>query len=118
MDRRTFLGLGAMSAAALALGTGALSGRRAAAAFSAYPFSLGVASGDPSPDGVVLWTRLAPEPLHGGGMPNRDVAVQWQVAADERFTSVVRRGTATARPEHAHSVHVDVRGLRPGRPLW
>src|SRR3712207_6899251 len=47
-------------------------------------------------------------------MPDRDVAVQWQVATDERFTNVIRGGTATARPEHAHSVHVGVRGLRPG----
>ncbi|MBC9724424.1 alkaline phosphatase [Streptomyces sp. TRM68367] len=81
-------------------------------------FSLGIASGDPLPDGVVLWTRLAPDPLNGGGMPDRPVSVEWQVASDERFRSVVRRGTAQARPEYGHSVHVDVRGLRPGRSYW
>jgi alkaline phosphatase D len=76
-------------------------------------FSLGVASGDPLPDGVVLWTRLAPEPLAGGGMPPVDVPVRWEVASDERFKRVVRAGHATASPAWAHSVHVDVRHLRP-----
>src|SRR5215471_20333755 len=59
--------------------------------FDAYPFSLGVASGDPQPDGVVLWTRLAPKPLEGGGMPQRPVAVEWQVATDEKMNQVVQR---------------------------
>jgi len=78
------------------------------------PFTLGVASGDPTPDGVVLWTRLAPDPLAGGGMPNRPVPVQWQVATDENFRRVVARGTELARPEWAHSVHTELAGLRPG----
>ncbi|WP_369195675.1 alkaline phosphatase D family protein [Streptomyces djakartensis] len=81
-------------------------------------FSLGVSSGDPLPDGVVLWTRLAPDPLNGGGMPDRAVPVEWQVAEDRRFRKPVRRGTAHARPEYGHSVHVDVRGLRPDRVYW
>ena len=51
--------------------------------FSTSPFTLGVASGDPSPDGIVLWTRLAVDPLHGGGMDSRPIAVQWQIATDE-----------------------------------
>jgi alkaline phosphatase D len=82
------------------------------------PFSLGVASGDPTPDGVVLWTRLAVDPLNGGGMPAANVDVAWTVADDEKLTRVVRRGTATARPEAAHSVHVEVEGLNPGRTYW
>ncbi|MCA9042520.1 MAG: PhoD-like phosphatase N-terminal domain-containing protein, partial [Planctomycetaceae bacterium] len=57
--------------------------------FKDYPFQLGVASGDPTSDGVVLWTRLAPEPLTDGGMPNETVAVQWVVAKDEKLTEVV-----------------------------
>ncbi|MGW1326066.1 alkaline phosphatase D family protein [Streptomyces antibioticus] len=81
-------------------------------------FTLGVASGDPLHDGVVLWTRLAPDPLNGGGMPHRTVPVEWEVAIDSRFSTVVRRGVAQARPEYGHSVHVDVRGLRPGRVHW
>lgn len=84
-----------------------------------YPFTLGVASGDPLPDAVVIWTRLAPEPLDSrGGMPYRDRRVRWEVATDERFRHVVRRGTATARPTYAHSVHVDVRGLEPDRVYY
>ena len=86
--------------------------------FDAYPFSLGVASGDPLPDGVVLWTRLAPKPLEGGGMPMADVDVAWEIARDPRFTSIAQTGTAIARPELGHSVHVDVRGLDPGREYW
>ena len=86
--------------------------------FSAYPFSLGVASGDPLPDSVVLWTRLAPDPLNGGGMPQQNVPVQWQIAANESMTQIVRVGTAMATPELAHSVHVDVRGLEPARWYW
>jgi len=82
------------------------------------PFTLGVASGDPLPDGVVLWTRLAPDPLHGGGMPDADVQVDWEVAGDERFAGVVRRGSTLARPGAAHSVHVDVRGLEPATWYW
>lgn len=81
-------------------------------------FSLGVASGDPLPDGVVLWTRLAPDPPAGGGMPARTVPVEWEVASDARFRDVVRRGHTVARPALGHSVHVDVRGLRPGRTYW
>ncbi|MGV4885338.1 alkaline phosphatase D family protein [Streptomyces viridosporus] len=81
-------------------------------------FSLGVASGDPLADGIVLWTRLAPDPLNGGGMPDRTVPVEWQLATDAGFKGIVRRGTARARPAYGHSVHVDVRGLRPGTTYW
>ncbi|WP_194821946.1 alkaline phosphatase [Micromonospora sp. S-DT3-3-22] len=86
-----------------------------------WPFTLGVASGDPDHQGVVLWTRLAPQPLAGdglGGMPGRAVEVQWEVAADELFRHVVQRGTQTARPESAHSVHVELTGLLPGREYF
>jgi alkaline phosphatase D len=101
------------------MGVGALSGRKASAAFSGrYPFKLGVASGDPSPDGVVLWTRLAPDPLNGGGAPNRNFAVRWEVSADEGFTRIVQSGTETATPEYGHSVHVEVEGLEPARYYW
>src|SRR3954471_404397 len=62
--------------------------------FDAYPFTLGVASGDPLPDGIVLWTRLAPKPLEGGGMPMAGVDVDWEVARDARFGQIVQTGTA------------------------
>src|SRR3954463_13739273 len=67
--------------------------------FGTYPFTLGVASGDPWPDGVVLWTRLAPEPLHGGGMPMARVEVAWEIARDAAFRTIDRKGVAIARPE-------------------
>lgn len=80
-----------------------------------YPFKLGVASGEPSPDGFVIWTRLAPKPLEGGGMPEENVEVRYQVATDEKMTQVVAKGTAVATPDLAHSVHVEVVGLEPAR---
>ncbi len=86
--------------------------------FMTYPFTLGVASGDPLPDGVVLWTRLAPEPLEGGGMPMTNVEVQWEIAADRAFRTMAQKGTAIARPELGHSVHVEVAGLQPGRDYF
>src|SRR5207253_2953621 len=53
-----------------------------------------------------------------GGMPPDPAWVDWQVAADEGFRQVVRSGVATARPQLAHSVHVEVDGLEPGRWYW
>lgn len=83
--------------------------------FSSDPFCLGVAAGDPTPDGIVLWTRLAPDPLSGGGMPPEAIEVQWEIADDENMQRIVRRGTAVAKPDLAHSVHVEVQGLAPDR---
>ncbi|QXD25009.1 alkaline phosphatase D family protein [Opitutia bacterium ISCC 51] len=82
---------------------------------SAYPFQLGVASGDPSPDGVVLWTRLATDPLNGGGMPMEPVEVSWEIAADDNFRKVVQKGTKIAVHDWGHSVHVELQGLQPSR---
>ncbi|MCY1011777.1 alkaline phosphatase D family protein [Nannocystis pusilla] len=76
------------------------------------PFTLGVASGDPLADRVILWTRLAPDPLAGGGMPETAIAVAWEVATDEAFTAVIASGEALAEPAFAHSVHVDATGLQ------
>jgi alkaline phosphatase D len=97
-----------------------LAGRRLLAKpiFDADPFSLGVASGEPLPDGIVLWTRLAPKPLAGGGMPAAIVEVGWEIAPDSSFRTIVQTGTTLARPELGHSVHVDVAGLEPGREYW
>jgi alkaline phosphatase D len=86
--------------------------------FPAYPFTLGVASGDPLPDGIVLWTRLAPKPLEGGGMPMQPVEVGWELASDRAFRTIAKKGVALARPELGHSVHVEVEGLEPGREYW
>ncbi|MGM0779307.1 MAG: alkaline phosphatase D family protein [Bacillota bacterium] len=119
IDRRSFLsGAGKIAGFSLALamaqslGVGNLK-VDAAPKFSKYPFTLGVASGDPLSDSVVLWTRLAPDPLNGGGMPNHAVPVKWELAADEHFRKVVKHGTEIAVPELAHSVHVEAEGLMP-----
>jgi alkaline phosphatase D len=87
------------------------------------PFSLGVASGAPRPDGFVLWTRLAPEPLSvnpetPGGMIGGDVTVGYEIADDSAMREIVRRGETVAEQAFAYSVHLDVRGLQPGRPYW
>src|SRR4051812_50205235 len=76
-----------------------------------YPFSLGVASGYPSPSGIVLWTRLT-------GVDPVPVALKWELAADEGFKSVVRSGEALDQPEWLHSVHVEVDGVGPERGYW
>lgn len=116
VDRRRFL----LGASSLALFAGLQPGKSwSAPKFSAYPFALGVASGDPLPDGFVIWTRLAPEPLaEHGGMPMLGVPVHWEVAEDARFAKVVRSGEGIARPELGHSVHVEVAGLQARRPYW
>ena len=115
ISRRTLLrGGAALGASAFAFT--ALGGRPAWAA-QAYPFTLGVASGDPLPGGIVLWTRLAPDPLAEdghGGMPDKVIPVQWEVATDERFANVVARGTEPAKPKLGHSVHAEVDGLQAG----
>ena len=123
IDRRRFVALTGASAAALIFGYGPSTEKVwARPAFSGYPFKLGVASGDPEPDGVVLWTRLAPEPLADngfGGMPkDRAVEVRWEVATDESFRRKVRGGKTLARPRLGHSVHVEVGGLLPDREYF
>ena len=85
------------------------------------PFTLGVASGDPLPDGVVLWTRLAVSPLADnghGGMSSSTYTVQWQVSTDARFRTLTRSGTVAATNANAHAVHVEVSGLGPGRVYY
>src|SRR5882724_5516376 len=77
------------------------------------PFQLGVASGSPSTTGVVLWTRLI-----GGSSANAAVSVQWEIASDERMRKDLRRGAIYATADWAHSVHVEVNGLKPGREYW
>jgi alkaline phosphatase D len=112
--RRLIQSFGALAAMPL-LGREAL----AQPVFATYPFQLGVAAGDPMPDGFVIWTRLAPEPLEVGyGMPTAPVEVQWEVASDRGFQTIVQKGAAVARPELGHSVHVEVAGLAPATPYW
>lgn len=123
-DRRSFF-QGAGKIAGLSLGLTIAqsigveaSSVNAAPSFQNYPFTLGVASGDPLSDSVVLWTRLAPDPLNGGGMPQHTVAVKWEIAKDEHFNQIVQRGTELATPELAHSVHVEVDGLEANQVYY
>ena len=115
-DRRRFL----KNAAALAAAATFAPCSRVIAQprFASNPFTLGVASGFPHGAGVTLWTRLAPRPLEGGGMPAAAVPVTWELAADEAFRAVIAKGTAYALPNEAHTVHVDVNGLEPARWYW
>jgi phosphodiesterase/alkaline phosphatase D-like protein len=88
------------------------------------PFTLGVASGDPTRTSVTLWTRLAPDPLNGGGMPTSDdedeasVNVMYQLALDSDMTEIVEEGTLVASSAGGHSVHVTVGGLEPASYYW
>lgn len=123
VDRRQFLGVSGLGVAALTLASAGFSDRRTAdrIRFARDPFALGVASGDPSPDGFVAWTRLAPYPLDEdgqGGVPDVRVPVRWQVAKDDGFRRVVRQGRTYAVPELAHSVHVELAGLASDRDYF
>ncbi|MBB5872748.1 alkaline phosphatase D [Allocatelliglobosispora scoriae] len=107
LGRRTFI-LGGLAAASTLTYAGT------ALAASPFPFKLGVASGDPAADSVVLWTRLAPTPLNAdgqGGMGTADVTVEWQIAKTSTFGTLIASGTAIARYADAHSVHVVAGGL-------
>jgi alkaline phosphatase D len=113
-DRRTLLRAGTAGLAA-SLGPWWASTARA---HGSRLFTLGVASGDPTFNSAVLWTRLAPAPLDGGGMDDRPVAVRWEVATDPWMRRVVRRGEVLAHPEWGHTVHVTPKGLDSDRWYW
>ena len=119
LDRRRFLqrtwhGVSASLSLALVPGHLAIASR----AFSDSPFTLGVASGDPTSDGIVLWTRLAPDPVDPKSLGRAAIPVGWRIALDSRMRHVVARGIALAPAELAHSVHVEVDGLLPGRDYF
>jgi alkaline phosphatase D len=97
----------------LSLGALAVSTRlHAQPRFASYPFSLGVASGYPTPDSVVLWTRLT------GDLAPAAVPVRWEVFGDDALHTPIVSGETTAHPEWAHSVHVEAKGLEPERWYW
>ncbi|MFI5755534.1 alkaline phosphatase D family protein [Streptomyces sp. NPDC051569] len=124
LGRRRFL-TGTAAAAALAFAVNLPATGAASAAeldtrkISTDPFTLGVASGDPRPDGILLWTRLAPSPYEAdGGLPAERVSVRWEVAGDTSFSRIVTSGRLDAHPEFHHSVHVDVAGLDADRVYY
>jgi alkaline phosphatase D len=102
LARRQLLTLGAAALAAPAF-------IRHARAADVPRFELGVASGHPEPEAVVLWTRLT-----GLDLPAA-VPVHWALAEDEAFSRIAASGTENAVAADAHSVHAEPRGLDPGR---
>jgi alkaline phosphatase D len=78
------------------------------------PFQYGVASGDPLPNGVIIWTRVTPDPSAtpgtGLGSPTN---VTWEVATSPSFSTVVASGSVTSNASSDHTVKVDVSGLAP-----
>lgn len=117
LDRRKLL----RGMAAFGIGTAIPFTSLAQAIDGSTPFTLGIASGDPWPDGFVIWTRLAPRPLDWhAGMPTvpKGVRVYWEVAEDENFSTLVQKGETVAYAELGHSVHVELAGLKPWRHYW
>ncbi|WP_412078273.1 alkaline phosphatase D family protein [Streptomyces xanthophaeus] len=116
--RRRTVVLAAAATAALAPIT-SLGATAAHAAEAAPAFLHGVASGDPLPDGILLWTRVTPTAaaVPGSGT-GPDTQVTWEVAGDQAFSQVVARGAVTASAATDHTVKVDVRGLRPQTSYW
>jgi alkaline phosphatase D len=119
LDRRYFLQNSLRNAALASVAANALWLPRSAwsqARISSNPFTLGIASGSPTHDGIVLWTRLAPSGLLGASsLGNDNITVRWEIAHDEGFTRIVQRGQAQALAQLAHAVHVEVAGLEGGR---
>lgn len=103
-------GFASISAATLTLPRSVWSQTDTSRRFQSNPFALGVASGSPTHESVVLWTRLVESSLD-----SRPVAVRWEVADDDNFSRIVQFGQHLAVPELAHSVHVDVQSLQPDR---
>ncbi|GHI21575.1 phosphodiesterase/alkaline phosphatase D [Streptomyces hydrogenans] len=110
--RRTVVKAAAVTAVTAPALLGAAAPALADAPAPAFPH--GVASGDPLPDGVLLWTRVTPSPeaVPGSGL-GADVRVDWEVAEDRGFARVVASGATTAGAAADHTVKADVRGLRP-----
>lgn len=117
-SRRDFLRVSASVAGLVSLGAlpGCGGGRRVR--FSEDPFSLGVASGDPAPDGVVLWTRLGLDAVRNAGVMRESVGVRWEISDDPGFRSVVQTGSADASIDLGYSVHVEAGGLEAGRDYF
>jgi alkaline phosphatase D len=120
LSRRQLLIRAGGAGAAVSLGA-MIPSPRAMASFGnlgGYPFVAGVASGDPGPEGVVLWTKLALDPLGETPLPARRIPVVWEVADDEQMRRVRRSGMTLSDPALDHSLHIELDGLRPGREYW
>jgi alkaline phosphatase D len=117
ITRRVLLAYGAALAAIPTLGLRAEGPRKAAKLPDDVFKELGVGSGEPDEDSVVLWTRLAPKPKQedgDGGMPHADFMVDWEIWPEEGKKMVIESGSVKAMPELGHSVHAVARKLTPG----
>jgi alkaline phosphatase D len=117
-SRRDFLRTGSHAAALVALGSIPACRDQTGVRLRDEPFTLGVASGDPLPHGVVLWTRLAREALLQTAGADAGVPVRWEVAEDDGFRRLARSGQVLALPELGYSVHAEVEGLEPDRVYY
>ncbi|MDP1775395.1 MAG: PhoD-like phosphatase N-terminal domain-containing protein, partial [Moraxellaceae bacterium] len=122
ISRRKLLALmGASAVTTLAVGCGSSDDSSAGAPNEApdAQFHHGVASGEPLPDAVVIWTRVTPivEAVPGSGLGG-PVDVVWEVASDANFANITRQGRVTARAAHDHTIHIDVTGLQPATAYW
>jgi alkaline phosphatase/alkaline phosphatase D len=116
LDRRTVLRVAGLSAGASVVAAATLPGTANAAASL---FQHGLASGDPLPGGILLWTRVTPTPeSKPGSGAGPQVTVDWQLAADASFHTVVESGTRRTGPERDHTVKVDITGLTPATTYW
>ncbi len=118
LNRRALLQRASAMAAFAIVGACEMPAGSARSKLSSYPFTLGVASGDPVSDGFVIWTRLAPNPFDRDALTDETVKVIWEVASDEQMQNVVQKGMTLARRALGHSVHVEVRGLPSQRPYF
>ena len=118
LDRRKFLATGsAVAAGVVAVSIPTLASSPANAA-NAY-FTHGLASGDPLPTAVVLWTRVTPTTASAPGSgKGPSVTVSWQVASDSRFSKIVKKGTFATSAARDHTVKFDVTGLTPATSYW
>ncbi|TXL71669.1 alkaline phosphatase [Vineibacter terrae] len=112
LSRRHLLTAGAAVAVA-APGRGLANPR-----FDRNPFGLGVASGEPTPDGFVIWTRVLADPVTPAPLAGDAFRLAYQVAGDPGFRRILRRAEVVALPQDAHTVHVEVSGLQPGCDYW
>jgi alkaline phosphatase D len=122
LNRRRFLSTTGVAASWL-IAPALLRAAAPVSKWQSFPFTLGVASGTPSSNGFVIWTRLAPDPLCAdpltpGGMSAGDVPLNFEIGTDAAMRHIVQTGRAHAETRFAHSVHQQVRGLQPGRPYW
>ncbi|HEX6356767.1 alkaline phosphatase D family protein [Actinophytocola sp.] len=110
-DRRSVLRVGA---AGVVIGAGVVTAGATVASAAEPVFAHGIASGDPLPDGILLWTRVTPTPdaTPGSGV-GPAVDVTWEVATDAAFATIVRSGVVNTGPGRDHTVKVDVTGLSP-----